>query len=31
LKILGGLDILVNSVGAAAPKLAGIEAILDDE
>jgi NAD(P)-dependent dehydrogenase (short-subunit alcohol dehydrogenase family) len=31
LKILGGLDILVNSAGATAPKLPGIEAISDDE
>jgi len=31
LKILGGLDILVNNVGAAAAKRPGIEAISDDD
>jgi NAD(P)-dependent dehydrogenase (short-subunit alcohol dehydrogenase family) len=31
LKLLGGLDILVNNVGATAPKLPGIEAISDEE
>lgn len=31
LDVLGGLDILVNNAGAANPKLAGIEAISDDE
>jgi NAD(P)-dependent dehydrogenase (short-subunit alcohol dehydrogenase family) len=31
LDVLGGLDILVNNAGAASPKLAGIEAISDDE
>src|ERR1700761_6252498 len=30
LKILGGLDVLVNSAGAIAPKLPGIEAISDE-
>lgn len=31
LEILGGLDILVNNVGAAIPKLPGIEQISDEE
>ncbi len=31
LNIFGGLDILVNNVGAATPKLPGIEQISDDE
>jgi NAD(P)-dependent dehydrogenase (short-subunit alcohol dehydrogenase family) len=31
LKIFGGLDILVNNVGTATPKLPGIEQISDDE
>lgn len=31
IKILGGLDILINNAGAATPKLPGIEAISDEE
>lgn len=31
LKILGGLDILINNAGAAAPQLPGIESISDDD
>jgi len=31
LKILGGLDILINNAGAATPRLPGIESISDDD
>lgn len=31
LKILGGLDILINNAGAATPRLPGIEAISDED